>query len=64
VPDVDTLYVANADDDIVDRFNGADFAPLGRLMLGDDADNIRVDARAHQVVVGYGRGALAIIVCL
>jgi hypothetical protein len=61
VTDVDTLYVANAGDGTVDRFNGADFAPLGRLRLGDDADNIRVDARAHQVVVGYGRGATAIV---
>jgi hypothetical protein len=64
VPDTDTIYVANARDGAVDRFKGADFAPLGRLKLGNDADNIRVDAIARQVVIGYGihgNGALAII---
>jgi DNA-binding beta-propeller fold protein YncE len=61
VPDIDTIYVANAGDGFLERFKGEDFAPLGRLRLGDDADNIRVDARAHQVVIGYGKGALAIV---
>jgi hypothetical protein len=31
------------------------------VKLGDDADNIRIDARTQQVVIGYGRGALAIL---
>ena len=31
------------------------------LTLGDDADNVRVDARNGHVVVGYGSGALAVI---
>jgi hypothetical protein len=61
VSDTDTIYVANAGDGSVDRFKGADFAPLGRLKLGDDADNVRVDAHTHQVVIGYGKGALAIV---
>ena len=29
--------------------------------MGDDADNVRVDAAASRVFVGYGRGGLAII---
>src|SRR5262249_41356971 len=29
--------------------------------LGDDADNIRIDAGANRVFVGYGNGALAVI---
>jgi hypothetical protein len=61
VPEADTIYVANAGDGSVDRFKGADFAPLGRFKLGDDADNIRVDTREHQLVIGYGKGALAIV---
>ena len=61
VAETDTLYVANAGDGSVRRFKGADFAPLGQLDLGDDADNIRVDSRAHQVVIGYGSGALAFL---
>lgn len=61
VAESDTVFVANAGDGSVRRFRGADFAPLGRLDLGDDADNIRVDARAHQVVIGYDGGALALV---
>jgi hypothetical protein len=31
------------------------------IALGDDADNIRVDRRRNQVVVGYGKGGLATV---
>jgi DNA-binding beta-propeller fold protein YncE len=57
----DMLYVANAADGSVRLFQGAELAPSGKIELGDDADNIRVDAGVRKVVVGYGRGALAII---
>jgi hypothetical protein len=40
---------------------GEDLAPIGRIELGDDADNVRVDAGRDRVLVGYGKGALAII---
>jgi hypothetical protein len=36
-------------------------APVGRIDLSEDADNIRIDPNTHRVVVGYGKGALAII---
>jgi DNA-binding beta-propeller fold protein YncE len=55
------LYIANAGDGSVQAFLGADYAPAGKIDLGDDADNIRVDTTANQVIVGYGRGGLAII---
>jgi YVTN family beta-propeller protein len=61
VPSTDTLYVANAGDGSVRLFQGPDLAPAERIELGDDADNIRVDARANKVFIGYGRGALAVI---
>jgi YVTN family beta-propeller protein len=61
VPATDTLYVANARDGAVRMFQGADYAPAGQIDLGDDADNIRVDAAASRLVVGYGRGGLAVI---
>lgn len=61
VPSSDTLFVANAGDGSVRLFAGDAFAPAGRIDLGDDADNIRVDAKANQVFVGYGGGGLAII---
>jgi hypothetical protein len=58
VASTDTLYVANAGDGSVRLFQGADLSPAGRIDLGDDADNIRVDARANKL---YGKGAIAII---
>jgi hypothetical protein len=61
VPTADTLYVANAGDGTVHRYRGTDFSALRTLKLGDDADNVRVDGRTNQVVVGYGSGALAVL---
>jgi len=61
VASTDTLYVSNAGDGSVHLFQGADLAPAGRIDLGDDADNIRVDPQSNRVFIGYGRGALAVI---
>jgi DNA-binding beta-propeller fold protein YncE len=55
------LYVANAGDGSVRLYQGRDFTPAGRIELGDDADNIRIDSRRNRIVVGYGKGALAAI---
>ena len=55
------LYVANAGDGSVRLYQGRDFTPAGRIELGDDADNIRIDSRRNRLVVGYGKGALAAI---
>lgn len=57
----DTLYVANAGDGSVRLYNGSDLSPLGKIELGSDADNIRIDSKAGQVFVGHGDGALAVI---
>jgi DNA-binding beta-propeller fold protein YncE len=57
----DTLYVANAGDGSVRLYRGEDYAPSGRIELGEDADNIRIDNEAERVFVGYGKGALAAI---
>jgi DNA-binding beta-propeller fold protein YncE len=56
-----TLYVANAGDGSVRLYQGLDFTPAGTIALGDDADNVRVDARRDRIVVGYGSGGLAVI---
>ncbi len=61
VASTDTLYVANASDGTVRLFQGPDLSPIGRIELGDDADNVRVDETGHEVWVGYGGGALAVI---
>ena len=60
-PGSDTLYVASAGDGTLRRYAGADFASLGATNLGDDADNVRLDAKTGQIVVGYGDGALALV---
>src|ERR1700687_5700367 len=60
-PSTDTLYVANAGDGSVQLFEGTDYAARERIELGSDADNIRIDAAAHRIFVGYGSGALAVI---
>ncbi len=61
VPSTDTLYVANAGDGSVQLFRGADLLPDGRIELGKDADNIRIDMQANRAFIGYGDGALAVI---
>ena len=57
----DTLFVANGGDGSVHLFKGADYAPDGRIDLGEDADNVRLEEAAGRVFVGYGAGALAVI---
>ena len=61
VPFADSVFVANAGDGSVHVLRGDDLAPIGRIELGNDADNVRVDTRRHRVLVGYGKGALAVI---
>jgi len=61
VPELGMLLVANAGDGSVRLFRDPDFAPAGRVDLGEDADNIRVDPAAKRVYVGYGSGGLALI---
>jgi DNA-binding beta-propeller fold protein YncE len=39
----DSLYVANGGDGSVRVFRGTEYAPAGRIDLGADADNLRVD---------------------
>jgi len=56
-----TLYVANAGDGSVRLFQAPDFHAIGQIPLGDDADNVRLDGRRERIVVGYGKGALAVI---
>src|SRR2546430_470157 len=60
-PSTDTVYVASAGDGSVRLLHGEDLTPAGTIELGADADNIRIDAPSHRVLVGYGGGALAVI---
>jgi YVTN family beta-propeller protein len=57
----DAIYVANGGDGSVRTYRGGDLAAGGSIALGGDADNVRVDQALGRIVVGYGKGALAII---
>lgn len=57
----DSLYVANGGDGSVRVFHGPDYSQTGRIDLGADADNIRVDLPANRILVGFGSGAIAAI---
>ena len=57
----DTIYVANGRDGSVRVFKNSDYSVAGRIDLGTDADNVRVDADGNRVLVGYGNGAIAAI---
>jgi len=61
VPFSDSVFVANAGDGSVRVLRGKDLTPIGHIELGDDADNVRVDRARKRVLVGYGKGALAVI---
>ena len=57
----DLVVVASAGDGSVRFYRGEDMAAVGVLPLGEDADNVRIDPRNGNVVVGYGSGGLAVI---
>jgi hypothetical protein len=61
VPSSDALHIASGGDGSVRLYRARDYSAAGRVDLGDDADNVRVDAAADRVFVGYGSGALAVI---
>ncbi len=55
------VVVANGAGDGVQMFSADDYRPGAMVRLGDDADNVRYDAAASRIYVGYGSGALASI---
>lgn len=57
----DLVVVASAGDGSVRFYRGEDMALAGVLQLGHDTDNVRIDLRNGNVVVGYGSGSLAVI---
>jgi len=61
IPDLDRIFVANDQGGICQIFDGKTYEKLAAVNLGDDADNVRYDASAKRIYVGYGSGGLAII---
>ena len=60
LPNVGELAVASGDGSL--RFyGGADLNPVAAITLGEDADNLRVDARTGMLVVGFGSGTIAAV---
>jgi DNA-binding beta-propeller fold protein YncE len=57
----DVILIANAGDGSVRLLKATDFSPAGSISLGDDADNIRIDPRNGNAVIGYGCGGLAVV---
>jgi DNA-binding beta-propeller fold protein YncE len=63
VPETDTLYVANAANGHVNIYNGTTFVLIRQIDFGtgSDPDNLRYDAAAKRVYLGYGEGAIGAI---
>jgi len=61
VSETETLYVANGGDGVLLAFRGAQLEPVGKVVLEDDADNIRIDRDQGRLYVGAGSGNLTII---
>jgi DNA-binding beta-propeller fold protein YncE len=56
-----TLYVANGGDGSLRIYRGKDYASAGKIDLGTDADNVRIDAESGKLLIGHGSGALAVV---
>src|SRR5262245_37667202 len=61
IPEFNKIYVANAKSGACDVFDASSFKLIKTVKFSDDADNIRYDAAARRVYVGYGSGGLGII---
>ena len=61
VPDFNKLFVANANGGSCDVFDGSSYKRIKSIKFSDDADNVRYDATARRIYVGYGSGGLGII---
>lgn len=57
----DLVAVANAGDGSVRFYRGEELMPADAVALGSDADDVRIDPGTGNIVVGYGRGGLAVI---
>ena len=55
------LVVACGGDGTCRFYDGTSYAEKGRVTGLDDADNLRFDAKAKRIYVGYGEGALGVI---
>lgn len=61
LPEQKHIFVANGEDGKLKIFDGVSFAQAGEADFSGDADNVRYDARAKHVYVGYASGALGVV---
>jgi DNA-binding beta-propeller fold protein YncE len=61
LPDQSLIAVANGSGDGAQLIDTNDYHAVRSVPLGDDSDNVRYDAAAKRLYVGYGAGALAAI---
>jgi len=61
LPEINRLVVANGGDGSCRFFDATTFVPKESISLSSDADNVRYDAKARRLYVGYGDGGLAVI---
>src|SRR5258708_23656117 len=59
----DKLFVANSANGHVDVYDGNKYTLLDQIDFGEgsDPDNLRYDAAAKKIYLGYGEGAIAVI---
>jgi hypothetical protein len=61
IPEFNKIFIANGKSGACDVFDASSFKLIKSVKFSDDADNIRYDAAARRVYVGYGSGGLGII---
>ena len=61
IPDGDRIFVANDQSGMCKMYDGKSFRQVGELNLKDDADNVRYDAAAKRIYVGFGSGGIAVV---
>jgi DNA-binding beta-propeller fold protein YncE len=60
-PDLDKLFVANEASGQVHVYDGETYELQAKVDFGGNTDNLRYDAKARRVYVGYGEGAIGAI---
>jgi DNA-binding beta-propeller fold protein YncE len=61
VPETGRVFVASGSTNRVDILDAESLVLLGHVNGLEDADNLRYDAKARKVYVGYGSGALRVL---
>lgn len=61
VRDAGSVAIANGQGDGLRTINADDYRVIKEIPIGDDSDNVRYDAGARTLYVGYGGGGLAAV---